>query len=75
MYENDEQDSILLGQGLLSDAISYFREGVLEVIADEHLTEDGRLLLERIKSLASKLDTLEKQYRSTLFEYEHAGIK
>ncbi|MBW2037032.1 MAG: hypothetical protein JRI41_06080 [Deltaproteobacteria bacterium] len=70
MYENDEKDPILLGQGLLADAIFSFREGVGELIDDERLTVKGRALLERIRDLASKLNALEKRYRSTLREYE-----
>ena len=71
IYENDEADEILLGQGLLSDTIFSLREGVDKQIDDENLTKKGRFLLLRIKNLASKLNALEKEYRSTLFEYEH----
>ena len=71
IYENDEANEILLGRGLLSDAIFSLREGVDKQIDDENLTKKSRFLLLRIRNLASKLNALEKEYRSTLFKYEY----
>lgn len=69
MYENDEEDEILLGWGLLTDAIISFRNGV-KVLLEDCPTESGQEHLLRIKALAGELDSIEKRYSSTLYHYE-----
>ena len=72
MYENDEEDEILLGQGLLSDAIISLRSGIESCPeAYDSLTQEGLALMARIRSMADELNVIEKRYQSTLYEYEH----
>ena len=73
IYENDEANEILLGRGLLSDAIISLRRGVEGWIETyDSLTKESLALMARIRSMADELDAIEKRYRSTLFEYEES---
>lgn len=71
IYENDEEDEILLGQGLLSDAIISLKKRTEGHLDSDFLTKKGLTLMAQIRSMADDLDAIEKKYRSVLFEYEH----
>ena len=72
IYENDEEDEILLGQGLLSDAIISLRRGVKGWTETyDTLTQEALALMARICSMADELNVIEKKYQSILYEYEH----
>ena len=72
VYENNEENLILLGWGLLNDSTICLRRGVKELLPDCP-TEDGRHHLQRIQEMAKELDKIEKKYRSSLYDYEQRG--